>query len=376
MAEVQRVKFNPHQKLFFQTVRQRVDQYIKTKKHGKHANAEMVIKTIFMFALFFVPYFALVLGFVHSIPLMAVLSLVLGLGISGIGLSVMHDANHGSYSKNKNVNKWLSYTLNMLGGHYLNWQMQHNTLHHTFTNIDGQDEDIDAPTSLLRFSPHGPHKRIHKLQFLYAWFFYGLLTIMWSFSKDFRQVRRYKKLGLFESYKEDVNKHIRIIVISKILYFLYVLVIPMIFIPAAWWQVLIGFFIAQFTAGLILSAIFQSAHVLEETKFPLPDKTGNMENDWAVHQLYTTANFAPGARIFSWYVGGLNYQVEHHLFPSVCHIHYRHISTIVKQTAEEFNFPYHSQPTFASALYSHVKMLWRLGRMKGESQGELQATPA
>ncbi|HXB39207.1 MAG TPA: acyl-CoA desaturase [Bacteroidia bacterium] len=362
MSETQRIKFPQQQRLFFQTLRMRVDQYLKEKQVSKHANANMVIKTIFMFCLYFVPYFLLVLGVFHSVPLMWLLSIVMGFGMAGIGLSVMHDANHGSYSKNPKVNKFLSYTLNMLGGHYLNWQMQHNTLHHTFTNIEGHDEDIDAPAFMLRFSPHADLKKIHRFQFLYAWFFYGLLTVMWGTTKDFQQLERYKKMGLLATYKEKYSKHLIILIISKLVYYAYMIVIPMIFIDLAWWKIMIGFLSVQFTAGLLLSSIFQSAHVVEETKYPLPDKSGNMENDWAVHQLFTTANFSPKSRIFSWYVGGLNYQVEHHLFPSVCHVHYRHISKIVKNTAKEYNFPYYTQPTFVSALWSHTKMLWRLGR--------------
>jgi linoleoyl-CoA desaturase len=362
MSETTHIKFGQQQRLFISTLRQRVDQYFKEKKVSKNGNANMVIKTIFMFTLYAAPYVLIMTGIVQYTPLMALLCIVMGLGMAGIGLSVMHDANHGSYSRNLKVNKIMSYTTNLVGGHYLNWQLQHNTLHHTFTNISGHDEDIDAPAFFLRFSPHSPHRKIQRLQFLYAWFFYGLLTIMWTTTKDFQQLVRYKKMGLLKTAKQNFGKQLTILIIAKLLYHTVFLVIPMIFLPIAWWQVLIGFVIMQFTAGLMLSAIFQPAHVMEETTFPLPDATGNIENDWAVHQLYTTANFAPKSRIFSWYIGGLNYQVEHHLFPSVCHVHYRKIAKIVKSTAAEFNFPYISEPTFVSALWSHTKMLWKLGK--------------
>lgn len=362
MAVTQHIRFGQQQRLFFQTLRMRVDQHLKANNLSKNANWGMYFKTFFMFALYFTPYFLMLFGVVQSLPLMFILSIVMGLGMAGIGLSVMHDANHGSYSKNPIVNKFLSYSLNLLGGHNTNWQVQHNTLHHTFTNIEGHDEDIDAPAFMLRFSPHSDRRKIHRFQFLYAWLFYGLLTLMWSTTKDFRQLNRYRQMGLLDTYKKKYGKELLIIIASKILYFTYMIIIPLLVLDVTWYQFLIGFVMMQFTAGLLLSAIFQSAHVIEETKFPMPDKSGNIENDWAVHQLYTTANFAPKSRIFSWFIGGLNYQVEHHLFPSVCHIHYRRISEIVRATANEYNFPYHSQPTFASALWSHTKMLWRLGR--------------
>ncbi|MGZ3863794.1 MAG: fatty acid desaturase family protein [Bacteroidia bacterium] len=362
MSATTHVKFGQSQRLFVNTLRQRVDQYFKEKKISKNGNANMVIKTIVMFSLYITPYVLIISGIVQYTPLMGLLCVVMGIGMAGIGLSVMHDANHGSYSRNSTVNKIMSYTTNLVGGHYLNWQLQHNTLHHTFTNIDGHDEDIDAPAFMLRFSPHSPYRKIQRMQFIYAWFFYGLLTIMWTTTKDFQQLVRYKKMGLLQTAKQSFGKQLTILIIAKAIYHMVFIGIPMIFLPIAWWQVLIGFFIMQFTAGLLLSAVFQPAHVMPDTSFPLPDASGNMENDWAVHQLYTTANFAPKSRIFSWYVGGLNYQVEHHLFPNICHVHYRKISKIVKETAKEFNFPYHSEKTFVSALWSHTKMLWMLGK--------------
>lgn len=361
-TQSQHIKFSQQQRLFMNTLRQRVDQHLKANNLTKNGNYRMYIKTAFMFALFLTPYFFMVLGAVQSLPVFFLCSILMGLGIAGIGLSVMHDANHGSYSKNPVINSILSYSINMLGGHNRNWQMQHNTLHHTYTNIDGHDEDIDAPMFMLRFSPHSERRRIHRFQFLYAWFFYGLLTLMWSTTKDFKQISRYREMGLLTTYKLNYKKQLLIILMSKLFFYAYMIVIPMLVLPFAWWQLLLGYIVMQFTSGLLLSTIFQSAHVVEDTKFPMPDKSGNMENDWAVHQLYTTANFAPRSRVFSWFIGGLNYQVEHHLFPSVCHVHYKRISEIVKATAHEFNFPYHSNPTFAVAVWSHAKMLWRLGR--------------
>jgi linoleoyl-CoA desaturase len=118
----------------------------------------------------------------------------------------------------------------------------------------------------------------------------------------------------------------------------------------------------QFICGLILAMIFQPAHIVPTSTFPMPNNSGVVEADWAVSQLYNTANFAPKAKLFSWYVGGLNYQVEHHLFPSICHIHYSKISKIVEQTAKDFSLPYHSYDTFAAALSEHTKMLKNLGK--------------
>jgi linoleoyl-CoA desaturase len=361
MAVSSGIRFNSQQRSFFQTLHSRVDEYFKTNNISKSGNGWMVVKTIAMFCLYFTPYFLIVLGVVTSIPLMLGLCIAMGFGIAGIGLAVMHDANYGSYSRNTKVNKLIAYSLNIIGGHYLNWQLQHNTLHHTFTNIDGHDHDIEGK-GLLRFSPHAPYKKVYRFQFLYAWFFYGLLTLSWVFMKDYKQLIRYNKMGLLTARKKKLSSQMVVLIAWKVFYYIYMLVIPMIVLPLAWWQILIGFVLIHFTGGLLLGLVFQPAHVVEDLEFPLPDNSGNMENDWAVHQLYTTANFAPKARILSWFVGGLNYQVEHHLFPSICHQHYKDIAPIVQRTAKEFNYPYYSHRTFRLALLSHSRMLIKLGK--------------
>ena len=124
-----------------------------------------------------------------------------------------------------------------------------------------------------------------------------------------------------------------------------------------------AWFCMHFLAGTILAVIFQSAHIVPEAQFPVPDEKNQVEGDFAFHQLMTTANFAPNNRLFSWYAGGLNFQIEHHLFPNVNHIHLKDLSKIVKETAEEFNLPYHSQPTVLSAVINHAKFLNKLGNV-------------
>jgi linoleoyl-CoA desaturase len=133
------------------------------------------------------------------------------------------------------------------------------------------------------------------------------------------------------------------------------------FSPLSWWATVLCYLLMQFICGLILGLIFQPAHVVPSSNYPMPDESGNIEADWAVNQLYNTANFAPKARLLSWYVGGLNYQVEHHLFPNICHVHYRKLSEIVKKTAEEYKLPYNSEKTFVGAIVKHGKMLYDLG---------------
>jgi linoleoyl-CoA desaturase len=272
----------------------------------------------------------------------------------------MHDANHGAYSKKPWINTLIGYSLNLVGANAFNWKMQHNVMHHTFTNIHDEDEDI-SPRGVLRMSPHSTWKSIHKYQFIYAWFLYGLMTIIWVTLKDFVRIVRYQKNGLAKKHKANLTKEWIILITTKLAYITYIFVIPLVLTSLLWWQILIGVVVMHYIAGFILAIIFQPAHVIEGTEYPLPDEKNMVENNWAVHQLHTTTNFGQKSRVFSWYVGGLNFQIEHHLFPNICHVHYRKISAIVKTTATEFGLPYKSVRTFANALHSHMRLLRKLG---------------
>lgn len=363
MSDSKIIRFNNTNRQFYTELKKRVDMYFKENGISKNGNLNIYIKTIFMFSAYLVPYFLLVFNVFDSKLIWLLLAITMGFSMAGIGLCVMHDANHGSFSKNVLINKILGYSsLNLLGGYSLNWKIQHNVIHHTYTNVHEHDEDI-APPGFMRFEPHADKKGIHKLQFLYAWFFYGMMTLMWTTTKDFRQLARYNKMGLLKGANTTYKRELPFLILSKVLYYGYMLV-PYFVVPEMtileW---LCGFLILHYIAGLILAMIFQPAHVVEETEFPLPTDAGNIENHWAEHQLRTTMNFATGDPVFSWLVGGLNHQVEHHLFPTICHIHYPKISKIVESTAKEFNVPYKNQKTFVGALWSHQIMLWRLGRV-------------
>ena len=344
---------------FSSVLRARVRIYFQEKGISRHANAQMVFKTIFMISLYFTPYILIMTG-VATAPWELFLCYTgIGLGIGGCGLSIMHDANHGAYSKSDVVNNTLGHILNIIGGYALTWKLQHNVLHHSFTNIEGHDEDIAPPNDLMRFSPHAKRKKMHKYQHIYAWFLYGLMTLTWTLNKDFGQLYRYHKMGLLPK-GTTWGKVLTELIIWRVIYIGYMLVLPLIVLDIPWYAIVLGYVWMHFVAGLILAIIFQPAHVVPVNDYPLP-KDGTIENSWFIHQMHTTANFAPTKKLFSWYVGGLNYQVEHHLFPNVCHVHYPAISKIVKQTAEEFNVPYKSYATFREALWEHTKLLKQLG---------------
>lgn len=357
-----RVKFVSKDKnQFFDTLRKRVDTYFEENKISPHANSAMVIKTIVLIGTYLLS-FLVFLTIDPSIWEGLLLWFIMGVSLAGIGMSVMHDANHGAYSSSKRVNDWVGYSLNLVGGSVFNWKLQHNVLHHTYTNVVHMDDDIEDKL-VLRFSPHTQVKGVHKLQYVYAFFFYGVLTLYWVLLKDFVQFVKYTNNGVNPGTTSQNVVVLTKIILLKVVYLIAMLAMPVLLFGIPFYIVISGFLLMHFVAGLILTVVFQLAHTVEGTQHPLPDEEGKIENSWAIHQMNTTVNFARKNKWISWYVGGLNFQVEHHLFPRICHVHYPAIAEIVKETAEEFGVPYLENPTFSKALQSHIATLQRFGKL-------------
>jgi len=313
-----------------------------------------------MIALFFVPLLILSSGIVSSTPMLFAFYILSGFGMAGVGMGVMHDAIHGSYSKNKKINRFLGYSFNLIGGNATVWKIQHNVLHHTYTNIEEADDDLNAPF-FLRFSPHAKHYWVHQFQHIYIWFFYCISTISWITTKDFVRLKRYRDMGFLDK-KNEYNKALVGMTAWKIAYYVYALILPMIMLPFSWGIILLAFLCMHFVTGFLVSIVFQIAHIMPNTNFPLPNNNGEMDDSWYGHQLATTTNFSPKSKLLYWLIGGLNYQVEHHLLPDVCHVHYKGLSKIVADTAKEFGMTYHVKSSLFSAIGDHTRMLKSLGK--------------
>lgn len=322
----------------------------------------MAIKSIVMLSLFILPLVFISSGLlVHSWQLFA-MYVICGAGMAGIGMGVMHDAIHGSYSSNLKLNKLMAESMNLVGANASVWKVQHNVLHHTYTNIEGSDDDLNTP-SFLRFTPKRLLSAVHKYQHFYTWFFYSLSTISWITTKDFVRLNRYTQKGLIKGGRE-YNLMLTKLIGWKLAYYVYALVLPVMFSGFGWGTVLLAFLCMHMVTGMSISLVFQTAHIMPSTNFPSPCSKGNLDCNWTVHQLETTTNYAPNSKVFSWLIGGLNYQIEHHLFPNICHLHYPKISKIVKETTEEYGLTYNSIPTFGEALSEHAKMLRHLGQQE------------
>ena len=345
--------------IFFKILNKRVNSYFKENNITKSGNWILWVKTIIMFSLLITPY---ILISIFTIPgwLQILFSVIMGVGLAGVGMNVMHDGNHGSFSNKKWINRIMGGSIYLLAGNRYNWQVQHNVLHHTYTNIHGHDEDLEAGR-IIRFSKHSKWKWFHKFQHYYSVLLYGLLTLNWAITTDFLQMKRYMKRKLSHGKFPNPFVNWTKLLISKILYFMFWLIVPIFIFNIVWWKVLISFIVMHYTAGLILSLVFQLAHIMDEAEMPLPDNSGNIKNSWAIHQLKTTVNFASNNKFVSWFTGGLNHQVEHHIFPNISHIHYDKIADIVKKTAREFNLPYNEFNTAKDALLAHFNYLRLMG---------------
>jgi linoleoyl-CoA desaturase len=356
-----KVKFNNrHQAAFSAELKQKVNAYFTDNNISPYANTAMVFKTIFMLLLAFVPYSLILL-----VPMqewqMLLLCVVIGFGVAGIGFAIQHDANHGAYSPNEKINRLLGFTLTLVGGNDYMWRIKHNVLHHTYTNIHGKDEDISV-VKFLRLAPTAEHKPIHRIQHYIAWFAYSTLTFFWVFYFDFPKLSRYNGNGSVNPEVKHPRTQVFLLFFMKLFYYFYAIVLPILVLNIVWWKVLIGFTVAHLVSGFVLTTVFQLAHVVEDMEFPMPTEEGNIETSWMVHQMETTANFSRNNPLITWYVGGLNYQIEHHLFPKICSIHYPAISNIVKEVAEKYGISYHYQNSLGEALKSHYKMLKQLSK--------------
>lgn len=352
-----RLKFARDEAGFLTTLKQRVANYFSETGKRPNDNWRMYLKTAIILAWFFGSYIALV--FFAKGPLVAIpIAILLALSMAGVGFGIQHDGGHNAYSKKPWINKLAAYTLDLIGVSSYLWYWKHAIFHHSYTNVQNHDPDIDLG-SAGRFSPHAKKFWFQRYQHIYLWPLYGLMSSRWHLMGDFKDIIT----GTIPPHKVPRPKGWELIVFfgGKAISYSMAFVIPLCF--HSWWIVLLFYFLVTGVLGIVLSLVFQLAHCVEEADFPLPPEgTLRMETSWAVHQMETTVNFARDSKVLCWYLGGLNFQIEHHLFPHICHIHYPAISKIVESTCKEFGVRYSVHPTFWAGMKSHYRWLKRMGR--------------
>lgn len=353
-----KITFNNKQSPFFRSLRTKVDQYFSSNQIHTSGNGKLLLKSIYQIISAVVLYVVLVF-FTPGLLLSILLCLLLGLNLAVIGFNVMHEGGHQSFSRHKWLNQTSAYFLNVLGANSYFWKIKHNINHHTYTNIDGMDSDIDVKP-FMRLHANHPRYWFHQFQHLYWIVLYGISYLAWVFYHDFEKYFT-GRIGAGSAAQRLATREHVIFWITKIVYVAAYIVIPILMVGFV--KAIVGFAIISFVCGLFISVVFQLAHMVEDTQFPEPDaQTSKIEQEWAIHQVVTTANFATRSKWISWLLGGLNFQVEHHLFPKISHIHYPKINQLVKETCLEFNIAYNEYPSVAKAFYSHLVHIKRLGK--------------
>ncbi|HEX5000765.1 MAG TPA: acyl-CoA desaturase [Terriglobia bacterium] len=278
----------------------------------------------------------------------------LALSMAGVGFCIQHDGGHRGYSNRAWVNKATAFAMDILGGSSYVWHFKHNVQHHCYTNIVGVDSDINFG-SLCRMAPQQSRFWPHRFQHLYMWFFYGLVTLRWHWWHDFYALAAGHIDG--QKFPRPKGAALVTVIAGKALFLTFALALPMFF--HRWWVVVAFYGLVTFLLGITIAVIFVLAHCVSEATFA---PAGPVDSEWAAHQIETTVDFARSSRFLNWYLGGLNLQVEHHLFPNICHVHYPALAEIVEDVSRQFGVRYAAHPTMWDAVRSHYRMLRELGR--------------
>lgn len=350
-------KFPTVKASFYSELKKRINDYFTSERKKSTGNYKLFVKAIVLVVSFLAIYIHLV--FFTPVGWLALIEcIVLGGLTAAIGFNVMHDGMHGSFSKIKWVNKMAGLSLNFLGANNFFWKAKHNIIHHTYTNIEGVDDDIEAKP-FLRLCETQKYYKIHRVQHWYFWAAYSLLYLWWVFFTDYKKYFL-RRIGPTPITKMTLGEHVSFWGFKLLHLFLFI-ALPIYMVGFMPW--LYGFLALALFSGFVLSIVFQLAHTVQDTQFPQANvETHKMEDEWALHQLKTTANFATRNKFISWWVGGLNFQIEHHLFPRISHVHYPAISKIIKKACKDFGLPYIEYPKMRLAVISHVSHLKSLSR--------------
>lgn len=339
-------------------LKNRVQEYFSSNNIKQTGGSKIMTKAIILVGLFALLYLHLMIA--KPVWWLALIECaLLGVIVASIGFNVMHDGGHGSFSEKRSVNKLASWSASMLGVSQFMWNMKHNVIHHTYTNVDGVDDDIEIGM-MMRMAPTQEKLKFHKFQHIYFGFLYAQMYVFWVFYSDYNKYFS-RKIGQFPIKKITTLEHIQFWAV-KIWHALVFIAIPI--YVFGFWGWLAGFLVMAFVSGFILSIVFQLAHTVDDTEFPMPSEdTNRLPDEFAAHQIKTTANFATKNKMVSWFVGGLNFQVEHHLFPKVSHVHYPAINKIVIEVCKEHEIDYLEYSSVTKAIGAHVKFLKRMGHV-------------
>jgi linoleoyl-CoA desaturase len=354
-----KLKFNGSDR-FLRELRKRIDAYFEKTGRRRRDCPQMYFKTATILT-GFVTIYLLLMFFATSWFTVIPLAILLGLAVAAIGFNIQHDAGHKAYSEHRWINRTMAFTLDLMGGSSYMWDWKHNTIHHTYPNVDGYDDDINIGF-LGRLSPQQPRYAFHRFQGIYLWILYGFIAIKWHLVDDFYNLISGRIGG--HKIPRPKGRDLAAFITGKAIFFSMAFVLPIIF--HKWYIALAIYALAAFVSGVAMAIVFQLAHVVGEAEFPVPHVVSEngvrMDTEWAVHQIQTTVDFSRGNKFLCWFLGGLNFQVEHHLFSRICHIHYPALSKVVEEACRDFGVKYAAHRSIFSAIRSHAQWISEMGQ--------------
>lgn len=342
---------------FTKTLARRVDDYFHERGISRHANAHMIFKTILWLSLFVAAWVWLMTGRFTSVGIAGVY-VILGFSQLFANFNIAHDANHGAYSSSRRVNRIVGCVFDLNGASSYLWRLLHNDAHHAFVNIRGADTTL-LSGNLFRFTPHDRRRPYHRFQHLYAPLLYCLSTLDWVLTKDFRWLF-HERFGNHRIAKHPAGELV-LLFGGKVLYFTYMLVLPLLYVDVPWYAIVTGFVVMHLLLGFTIALIFQPNHFNEHAAYPDADAGGRIANNAMRHIFDTTSDYARTDPFTTWILGGLNLHVIHHMFSGICHVHYPALTKIVMQTAEEYGLRYRENKTLTGAFLAHLRWLKVLG---------------
>ena len=355
-----RFRTTPPKEVFVKALRDNIYGYFKENNISKHANTEMYIKMVLAFVFWFAVYAVIISDVLsHNLWLLFAAWSLLGFANIFIAFAIAHDAIHDAISSKPWVNQLLARSMDFVGGNSYLLRQMHGE-HHRWVNIHEIDVTLETH-GLFRFTPHEPWKPMHRFQHFYVPFLYSLAQFHWVTFKDFKWFFSESHIGNAKDVKHPLKEY-AVLLISKFVYHGLTLVLPLMFLTVPWWIVVLGWFSIHVLSGLTFALIFQCTHVYNGTTYPMPDNDGNIENNYAIHVVDTTADFSRTNRIGSWLMGSINIHIVHHIFPDVCHVHYPKLTPILMKTCEEYGLEYKEYKTFPQAFAAHIGMLKHLSR--------------
>jgi linoleoyl-CoA desaturase len=345
---------------FSSAVRQRVDQYFRDSGLPRRGGREIRTKTVVLFALYVGSYLLLLSNWFTP---GGTLLVALAFGALNVLLvfNVAHDAAHNALFDNRRLNRLLTYTFNLVGANAYLWDITHNQIHHAYPNVGDYDGDIHQQAPLIRVSPTVPRRWYHRFQPFYAPLAYMTYSLYLVFVKDYQDIGILPKKGsrLLQGRHHSRWRYLEFLV-WKAAYYGLTVVVPFLVLDVTWAQFLVGFLIVHAFMSLLLSVVLVPVHMVDEAPFDTVTDEGTIEEGWFIHVFKNTIDYARRSRLANLLFGGLNTHLVHHLFPSVCHVHYIALSDILEETAGEYDVPYRAV-TMPQAVASHFRLLARMG---------------